>query len=116
MKRLLTATAIATALLVSGVANAKTDLPNFSDRTEWTCDKEMIEPEMADLVAQSSAGTAFGLRLLYIKGDPVETSRGSNELRCKVVLVTNRSTLRGVFRFYNQDGHSLVGYQPNRSK
>jgi hypothetical protein len=110
------ASAIATALLVSGVAHAETDLPNFSDRTTWTCDKEMIEPEMTELVAKSAAGTAFGLRLLYIKGDPVETSRRSNELRCKVVLVTNRSTLRGVFRFFNQDGHTLTGYQPNRSK
>ena len=115
MKRLLTATAIATALLVPGVANAKSDLPNFND-TKWACDKETIESEMANLVAQSSAGTAFGLRMLYIKGDPVETSRSSDELRCRIVVKTNRSTLNGVFRFVNEDGHALVGFQPNRSK
>ena len=71
---------------------------------------------MTGLVERSAAGTAYGLRLLYIKGEPVETVRVADELRCKITVKTNQSTQKGIFRFFNEDGHSLVGWTPGKSK
>jgi hypothetical protein len=114
MRKLLTVTAIATAMLVSGVANAK-DMPDFSDKETYTCDKELIESELSSLVESSTAGH-FGLKLLYVKGEPVETSRNSNELRCRIEFKTNRSTQKGIVRFVNEEGHTLTGFTPNARK
>jgi hypothetical protein len=70
---------------------------------------------MAEMIEEGPAGKR-GIKLIYIKGDPVEVSRKSNELRCRITIVTNTVTMSGVFRFFNEDGHSLVGWQGGKSK
>jgi hypothetical protein len=104
MRKILTATAIAASLVASGTAFAKDALRDYSDKT-YTCDKDDIEEHMTSLVENSAAGQV-GVRLLYIKGNPVETSRKPNELRCRITIVTNRFTGNGIFRFVNQDDHA----------
>lgn len=96
-------------------AVTKDGLPDYKDKS-YTCDKSEIESHMASLVMSSAAGTAFGLRLIYVKGEPVETLRVSEELRCRITIKTNRSTQKGVFRYVVEDGHSLVGWAPGKSK
>lgn len=96
-------------------AVTKDGLPDYKDKG-YTCEKDKIEREMAQMVAQSTAGAAYGLRLIYVKGEPVETLRVTEELRCRITIVTNRSTQKGVFRFMVEDGHSLVGWAPGKKK
>lgn len=103
MNKLLTTAALATVLL-SGTAHAYTK--------SRTCDKDDIETELTNLWENGAAGKA-GMRVVYIKSAS-ESSRKANELRCSVVVVTNVMTVSGVFRFFNQDGHSLVGFEPGR--
>jgi len=93
------------------------ETPDYSD-PQWSCDKKLITYELEELIKDSPFGVAYGLRLLYVKGEPVETSRSKNELRCRVVIVTNRgsTTSTGIFRFYNEEGHSLAGWQGNRER
>ena len=94
-----------------GAANAS-ELPDYSDRDTYTCDKDNIEAHMTDLLD----GNPANIKLLYVKGTPVETARKANELRCRVTLVTSVATVSGVFRYVNQDDHALFAFQPNRSK
>jgi hypothetical protein len=115
MKKLLTATALTAALLLSGNAHAGDDLPDYSDKTNYTCNKDDIEEHMASMIDNSPAGK-LGVKLLYIKGEPVETARKSNELRCRIEIKTNQFSMKGIFRFHNEDGHSLVGWQANKNK
>jgi hypothetical protein len=90
MTKILTATAIA-ATMLAGAAHAGA-LPDYSDRSTQTCDKDDIKEHMTSLMANGPAAK-IGLTLIYIKGEPVETSRKLNELRCRVVLVTNLALL-----------------------
>jgi hypothetical protein len=85
-------------------------LPNFTDQSR-TCDKDLIEKEMTGLIQETTAGYTYGLKLLYIKGKPVEVSRSSNELVCSIAYVTNRGTQKANFKFYNEDGHYLVAFK-----
>jgi hypothetical protein len=110
MTKLLTAIALA-ATLLTAAAHAG-DLPDNSDRSLRTCDADTIQDELEILWE----GNLAGIKLIYIKGDPVETSRNRNELRCRVIVVTSKGPVSGVFRFVNQDGHALVGFQPGKSK
>ena len=98
MNKLMIATAITASVLFSGVAHAG-DLPDYSDKT-LTCDKDKIEKETAAIIQHSPAGTAYGVRLIYVKGEPVETSRKSDELRCRISVVTTRGTENGVFPLF----------------
>ena len=108
MTKLLTATVLA-ATLLSSAAYAG-DLPDYSDRTSHTCDKDDIEERVTSLWEDVK------IELLYIKGEPVETARNKNELRCRIVAVTSKGNVSGVFRWVNQDGHALYGFQPGKSK
>ena len=67
------------------------------------------------MMEEGTAGK-LGIRLLYVKDAPVETSRKSNELRCLIEIKTNKYTQKGIFRFHNEDGHSLVGWLPGKNK
>ena len=41
----------------------------------------------------------MGVNLLYLKGEPVETSRKTDELRCRVTAVYSIGTVKGVFYY-----------------
>jgi hypothetical protein len=113
MNKLLTVVAIAS--LLSGFAHAGT-LPDYSDKTN-TCDKEEIQEELAIMIKNSAAGIQRGVRLLYIKGEPVEVSRKSDELRCRIeIATTSRYPTKGIFYYRVEDGHSLVGWQSDPYK
>jgi hypothetical protein len=111
MNKLLAATAIAASLWGSGAAFA-----DYSDKSEYTCDKDTIKDEMDDMIARGPDGRR-GISIIYIKGEPVETSRKPNELRCRITVVLNTGlTQTGIFRFHEQDGHALVGWQGGAKK
>jgi hypothetical protein len=97
------------------LATTKDGMPDYKDKG-YTCDKAEIERGMASLIEESPAGAAYGLRLLYVKGDPVETLRVTEELRCRVTVKTNRSTMKGIFRYHVEDGHSLIGWVSGKTK
>jgi hypothetical protein len=97
------------------LALTKDGLPDYRDKG-YTCDKATIEREMAEMVRNSGAGINYGARLLYIKGEPVETLRVTEELRCRVTVKTSYSTYRGVFRFMVEEGHLLVGFANGKTK
>ncbi len=103
MKRLLASAAI-TLTLITG-ANAKDDLIDYSDRSV-TCDVDLIASELKEMADQNP----FGPKVIYVK-DAVELSRSKDELRCKITLVHSRGKQTGIFRFFNQDGHALVGFK-----
>jgi hypothetical protein len=107
MKKLFLTTATLLALATPAFAD-------FSDK--YFCTKLDIETELAALIAGNAGGTALGIRLIYVKGDPVEVSRKPNELRCRVVAVTSQGNVTGIFNFKSEDGHSLVGFAPGKSK
>jgi hypothetical protein len=113
MNKLLTATVLAASLL-SSVSHAGA-LKDYSDRSVQTCDKDDITAGLESLW-DNGAAHAVGLSLLYVKGEPVETLRKTNELRCRVVLVTSKGPMTGVFNWINQDGHALYGFAPGKSK
>lgn len=106
MNKLLTAIALSSALMLSSSVGAYTSLS--------TCDKDDIETELSNLW-ENGAASKIGLKLVYIKS-ATEVSRKTDELRCKVVAVTNVAPVTGIFRFFNQDGHKLVGFEPGKSK
>ena len=106
------------AILLATAETAK-GTADFSDRTRWTCDKmEDITLQMTDIVKASTAGMTKGDRLLYVKNGAVETGRSSNEMRCRVTIVTTMSETpqSGIYRVFNQDDRVLSGWQPNRDK
>jgi hypothetical protein len=73
------------------------------------CDEKSIEPELSGLIAESPAGH-FGLRMVYVK-NVSEISRTTDEVRCRLTMSTNIATeIPMIFRFFNRDGHALVGY------
>ena len=49
----------------------------------------------------SPAGKA-GMRVLYIKGDPIEVKRSATELRCRITVVTNVNKMTGIFRLFSR--------------
>ena len=86
--------------------NTTSKLPDYRDKTTYTCEKGMIETQLAKLIKGSPAGTAYGLRLIYIKGK-------SDKLVCKVTAVTTQGTRKGKFTASVEDGHALVGWEVN---
>ncbi|MGY2987687.1 hypothetical protein [Bradyrhizobium sp. USDA 4508] len=110
MKKLLTVTVAAAALLLSFGAYAADDLPDYSDKSN-TCDKDDIGDQMKEMAEQNPLGP----KVIYIR-EAVETSRSADELRCRVTVVHSRGTQVGVFRYHNQDGHALVGFKPGARK
>jgi hypothetical protein len=95
----------------SGAAHAADELPDYSDKTLWSCDKDGIESELQNLIDSSAAGQQMGVKFLYIKSS-AEVSRSNDQLACKVVVVTSRITVTGMFQYKNQDGHALTGFKP----
>jgi hypothetical protein len=114
LKRIAIAFALATTMLSGTAFAASDDLPDYTDKA-ITCDKDVIKEQMASMLENGPAGK-LGIRLLYIKGDPVETARSKDELRCRIVAVTNVNTMKGIIRFYNEDEQSLVRWTANGSK
>jgi hypothetical protein len=58
---------------------------------------------------------ALGKLRERLKGEPVETSRTKDGLRCRITVVTNRAEEKKRIRqFMNDDGHTLVGWQPRK--
>jgi hypothetical protein len=113
MTKILTATAIA-ATMLAGAAHAG-DLPDYSDRATYTCDKDEIKLHMTDMFENGPPGR-MGMRLLYVK-DEAEVSRKPNELRCRVTLVTSLNlTVKGIFYYRNEDGHALAGWERSKGK
>jgi hypothetical protein len=104
MRTFLLAAAAALTLVAPAIAG---DLPNFSDKDVYTCDQAEIERELGSLVSNN----VFRVSLLYVK-DIKETGRTGDELRCHLTAVTTNSTVPGVFRYLNRDGHSLIGWLP----
>lgn len=97
------------------IGNNATSTPGPVDfsQPKWTCNKQSIERELADMVENSWRGK-LGARLLYIQGDPIELSRNKDELTCKVTIqLTKGGPETGTFRFVNKDGQQLVGWSPN---
>jgi hypothetical protein len=85
---------------------------DFSDRSEYTCDADTIKDHMDDLMS----GNPNGIKIIYVKDNTVEVSRTKNELRCRATVVTNSGSVPGVFHYFNQDGRSLLGFLPGKSK
>jgi len=103
MKRLaLAAFAIA---ILTGTGWADED---FSDKTSFVCDEATIDGEMNGIL-ENGAGARNGVKLIYSKNIS-EVSRNTNELRCRVTFVMNTGEVSGIFRFWNQDVHSLVRF------
>lgn len=96
------------AIVVMGVSAARAD-EDFSDQ-KWICNATIIERELLNLLDSGLAGK-IGVHLLYVK-DVEETSRTKDELRCRITAVMNNGQQMGFFQFLNQDGHTLVGFQP----
>jgi hypothetical protein len=107
MRRLLVTVALTLAMTASAMAD-------FTDRELYNCDKDDVETELTELVENSVAGK-FGMKLLYVR-DAIEVPRKPNELRWRISFVTSRGTQSGIFRFFSQDGHNLVGFKPNAKK
>jgi hypothetical protein len=84
------------------------NLPDFSDH-KYSCDKEVIEEAVSHLI-ENGPGGKIGMHLLYIKDQVVEVSRTTNELRCRIYMVTNLVDGPAMFRFFIQDGHVLQEY------
>jgi hypothetical protein len=86
MKRsLLAAVAIAASFMINAAHASVEELPDYSDAKKYSCaDTNAIEAELSELIKQSQRGTSMGLRLIYVKGTPVEVSRAKDELRCRV--------------------------------
>ena len=104
------------ALLALATPALAAELPDYTDRTEYTCDKDTIKEQMIDMVANSPSGKR-GITVIYIKGEPVETSRKTNELRCRITAVLNVGLAQtGIFRWVNQDGQALLGFEPGKTK
>jgi hypothetical protein len=112
LTKLLLTAATLLALAVPALAGELTD---YSDRSAQTCDSDEIS-ELVTSLWENGKASKIGIRLLYVKGTPVETSRKRDELRCRVSLVTNSGTFSGIFRWVNQDGHALYGFEPGKSK
>ena len=109
MNKLLITAALIAATVATGAMKATA--ADFSDRTEYTCDNEEIKAQMEAILLGNPANT----RIIYAK-DAKEVSRSSDELRCRVTLVTNSGSSTGVFRYWNQDGHSLVKFSIGAKK
>ena len=111
MRKLLTSAALLV-LAFTGTSHAM-EAQDFSDRTEWTCNKEAIEEYLAPLI--EDAGAPYGLKLVYVKSDMTEISRSEDELRCRISYVTNQHTRgksqKATFYFMNEDGNALVGFE-----
>ena len=77
--------------------------------------KAGIEHLMKDIIGKSAAAKKEGVEFLYIKGKPIELSRNKNELRCQINIVTSQKFYDGggVFRIANEDGHPIMGFDPN---
>ena len=86
---------------------------DFSDKNAWICDRASIEPELSDMIENSTPGE-LGIKLLYVKDEITETARSKTELRCRVVAVMNNGSVSGIFRFTNRDGHELIGFEPGQ--
>lgn len=110
MNKLLTAFALASVLL-SGAAQAR----DYMDKTSTICDKDAIQTEIATLWENGPRGKQ-GIRVVYIKDNAVEIGRFPTDLRCRVTVVSNRGNVQGVFRWFKEDGHSLVSFQPGKTK
>jgi hypothetical protein len=113
MTKLLTATALAVTLLTTAAQAG--ELPDYTDRSEYTCDQSQITSEMDSMISNGPAGK-LGVHLIYVKDSPVEVSRTKNELRCRIEIKTNQFSMKGIFRFHNEDGHALVGWQGGKNK
>ena len=107
MRRLLLAAAIIS--IVSTTARADED---YSDKTSWTCDNDSIQSELSNLWENGPAGK-LGINLIYVK-NITETLRNNNELRCHITAVTNQGPVSGIFKYFSQDGHALVAFEPNK--
>jgi hypothetical protein len=111
MNKFLTAIALGSALLLSSSAHAR----DYMDKTETNCDKDDIETELTRLFENGRAGK-IGIRVVYVKDNTVEVSRKSTEVRCRITVVTNTGNVTGIFNWKSQDGHSLVGFEPGKTK
>jgi hypothetical protein len=108
----------AAAIMLAAITTAQAgSLRDYSDKA-YTCDKDEITQELGAIIKESGAGIMRGVRLLYVKGEPVEVSRKPDELRCRIEISTTSGgyPTTGIFRFMNEDGHALVGWQPNKRK
>jgi hypothetical protein len=86
---------------------------DHSNKENFACDADAIELEINSMLDQAGR---TGLKVVYVK-DVKETSRTSEELRCKVTMVTNKMIeIPGIFRFFNKDGHNLVNFQPGSAE
>ena len=112
MRKLLTATALVATLFSSSAFAVATDK---SDKDAYSCNKDTIEEKMTALAENGRAGK-MGIKLIFIKGDPVETKRTKDELRCKVTAMYSTGPVKGIFFYKNDDDHALVGFQPGASK
>lgn len=95
----------------SSPASAATPPANewdYSNKAMYTCNEDLMKYEIDRMVADSTAGH-FGLKVIYIK-NVTEIQRWADELQCSFIAVTNKGTrTKYIFRFYNEDGHHLVG-------
>ena len=64
--------------------------------------------------AKQAAGH-FGYEVAYIKGEPVEVSRKPKRIALPDRVQDQPAPRqKGIFRFVNEDGNALSGFQPNR--
>jgi hypothetical protein len=112
MNKLLTAAVIAASLCASGAAQAR----DYMDKEETSCDKDDIEEHMTSIIDNGRMGRMYGTKLLYVKDGPVETTRTSTEVRCRIEIVTSQYSMKGIFRYHEKDGHSLLGWIPTAKK
>ena len=107
MRKFLT---IAAFVLLSTAAFAKgDDVGDYTDKTEYTCDKDDIEEHMKSLASNN----ILGPKVLYIK-EATEVVRTTTELKCKIVVVHSKGKQAGFFRYFVEDGHALVQFKPGR--
>jgi hypothetical protein len=111
LKKIFFATVAAAVLLSGAETHASTkDVRDWTDKAN-VCDKDDIGDHMKEMAAQN----ILGPKVVYIK-EATETARSADELRCRIVIVHSRGKQAGTFRYYNEDGHELVGFKPGSGR
>ena len=53
--------------------------------------------------------------MIYVKNIS-ETERSEDELRCKITIVTNITTMKGIIQYHTEDDVALVNWYGGKTK
>jgi hypothetical protein len=108
MKKLLIGLLMAGVMIGPAVAR---ELPDFVKDSSYTCDRDLIEPDVIALSETTASAIQEGVKIIYVK-DSSEVSRTSTELLCRVsVAFSNSWQAHAYFRYIVRDGRLLSGFK-----